>query len=60
LFTRVFGKQQMADFGYYKQDQTRNPKACCAFLGFQAFIGCFTNGTESATSFDRKRFLNAK
>ena len=35
-------------FCYYKQDQTRNPKTCYAFV-FQAFIefiGCFSDRTR--------------
>jgi len=35
LFTCVFGKQERDGFGYYKEDQTRNPRTCYAFFGLE-------------------------
>jgi len=28
---QCFWRTRRADFGYYKQDQTRNPRTCCEY-----------------------------
>jgi hypothetical protein len=53
LFACVFGKQISTGFDYNKQDQTRDPRTCCAFCwcAFIEFVGCLTNGTRRCDVF---------
>ena len=48
LLTSVFGKLILSGFDYNKNDQTRDPRTCCAFCSyaFIEFLGCLTNRTR--------------
>jgi hypothetical protein len=49
-------------FDYYEQDQTRDPRTCCAdlFCVFIRFVGCLTNRRRLCGVFQQKKGFKSK